>query len=74
MNTNTIASILKSCEQRGIILKPIDDQHLEYSGPRESINEELLETLRQHKREIIQVLTVLEIFDGHVVEMSATIH
>jgi hypothetical protein len=70
-----IASILKECKQKGIILKPIGGHHLEYVGPKEVINDELLETLRQHKGQLIRVLTVLETFDGKIIlEPSGMVH
>jgi hypothetical protein len=70
---NTIAAILKVCEQKGISLKPVDGQ-LEFCGPREAINDELIETLRQNKIQLIHVLTIMEMFDGKIIATPLTIH
>jgi len=72
---NTISSILRECEQKGIILKTVGGHNLEFCGPREAINDELLETLKQHKGQLTQVLTVIETFDGKIInELSKSIH
>jgi|GEM_PF-4565130 len=70
-----VEDILKKCSQKGIILKTSNDRRLEYYGPREAVTPEMLTLLKKNKISLIQALTVIEVFDGHIViEGTQSIH
>jgi hypothetical protein len=71
----SIGSILKECEQKGIILKTSDYNHIEIYGPRSAVTPEMVTELKDNKGHLLKVLNVIEVFEGAVInEEMFTVH
>jgi hypothetical protein len=66
----SVVNIIQKCEQKGIRLQAVGDK-LHYRGPRDAITE-MVPILRENKFLIINILIVLDVFNGHFIEMSTT--
>jgi hypothetical protein len=60
----TAGEIIQYCQKKGVILTPKDNGRLGYSGPQEVVTDELLATLKAYKSELLQVLTVMDVFNS----------
>lgn len=63
----SIGEIIRFCQDNGVILTPKPNGKLGYKGPNSVITDELLETLKAHKSELIGILTVMDVFYGVIV-------
>ena len=63
---NTI-EILNKCREQGIILTPKSNERLEIYGPKKIVTKEFLNTLKNHKHELIKILSVVNAFEGTIV-------
>jgi hypothetical protein len=63
----TAGEIIQYCQEKGVVLTPKENGRLRFYGPREVITEEVLSILKAHKSELIQILTVMDVFNGVIV-------
>jgi len=62
----TVGELIEYCRNHGIALIPQPNGRLKYKGPAQVITDDILNELRAHKLDLLNVLTVMDVFEGYV--------
>ncbi|NLD38016.1 MAG: hypothetical protein GX654_14205 [Desulfatiglans sp.] len=68
-----ITEILAECKQKGITLEPLPEGKIK-CVPGSKVDTPLLKKIRDHKKDLLNVLTVIRVFDGEIDYTNETFH